>query len=743
MTTGRIFTASLTAAAGRMQVLLIGRALWAFAIAVSSLVVGTGPLRAATIFIPNGSFEWPTNDFASPEMASWEKAPAPAWYVDPTGGMFPWEALMGQFLNTTNGSPDHIINMDGSQAAFLFASPDVAIFQDYNTTAGSGAAAVRAFNAQFEAGKSYALTVGVIGGGGGMSNGATLEISLYYRDAANNPITVGTTTITNSPDLFPTNAHFTDFQVRLPLVKATDAWAGKRIGIRLASTVGFDKMAGYWDLDNVRLTDSLVPNYSFESPVTDFASPELDSWEKAPAPGWYVDPTGGMFPWEVLMGQFLNTTNGSPDHIDNMEGSQAAFLFASPDVAIFQDYNSVGGGATTPTHDFNATYQPGKAYALTVGVIGGGGGMSNGATLEISLYYRDEAGDPITVASTTVTNTPELFPTNLHFIDFQANLPTVKTTDAWAGQQIGLRIASTVGFDKMAGYWDVDNVRLTESLFPNGSFESPETDFAAPFMDAWEKAPAPPWYVDPTGMFPWEALMGQFLNTTNGSPDHIDNTDGPQAAYLFASPGVAIFQDYNTIGGAGSAPTHDFDAKFERGKSYVLTVGVLGGGGGMSNGATLEISLYYRDEANDKVMVAATPVTNTPGLFPTNTHLTDFAVHVPTVQGGEPWAGKQIGIQLASTVGFDKMAGFWDVDNVRLRVLEDPTLRDGSAASGLFQFTLQSAPGRYEVLAAGNPTLPPASWSSLGTLTNVTGSLLVTDPNADPGGRFYQVRPSP
>jgi hypothetical protein len=704
-----------------------------FAIAAGCVVPGPDLLHAGTIFVPNGSFELPGNDFASPEMGSWEKAPQPAWYVDPTG-MFPWEALMGQFLNTKNGSADHIGNLDGSQAAYLFASPDVAIFQDYNTISDSGATTSHRFNAQYEAGKSYALTVGVLGGGGGMTNGATLDIVLYFRDASNNVVTVGATTITNSKALFPTNTYFTDFQVRLPLVKATDAWAGKRIGIRIASTVGFDRMGGYWDLDNVRLTDSGVPNDSFESPGTDFAAPGMNSWEKAAEPAWYVDPTG-MFPWEALMGQFLNTTNGSPDHITNMEGSQAAYLFASPDVAIFQDYNSIGGTNTNPEQEFNATFEPGRAYAVTVGVLGGGGGMTNGATLELSLYYRDAASKKVTVAATTVTNSLALFPTNTYFTDFQANVPPVRTNDAWSGKHIGIQMASTVGFDKMGGYWDVDNVRLTESVLANSSFESPETDFAAPPMDGWQKAPQPAWYQDPTGMFPWEALMGQFLNTTNGSADHIDNADGKQAAYLFASPDVAILQEANSIG--------DGDTVFQPGRSYTLTVGVIGGGGGMTNGATLEMSFYYRDAASNKVTVAAATITNTSSLFPTNTHLTDFAVQVPTVKFGDAWAGKLMGVQLASTVGFDKMGGYWDLDNVRLRSLEDPVLKNSRFAGGQFSFDLHSAGGQYAVLASTNAALPSIQWSILGNVTNFTGELSVTDTNTGLGLRFYQVRPAP
>lgn len=695
----------------------------------------------ATVPIPNGSFELPLTDFANPQMDGWQKAPEPEWYVDPTG-MFPWEALMGQFRNTTNGSPDHIDNMDGNQAAYLFALPGVSIFQDYNPTVGTNSSSFQMFNALFEAGKSYALTVGVLGGGGGMSSGATLEISLYYRDASNNPVIVASTIVTNSPDLFPTNTHLTDFQVRIPSVKPTDAWAGKRIGIRIASTVGLDRTGGYWVVDNVRLTDSVLPNDSFESPTTDFASPEMDNWEKSSQPVWYFDSTG-MFPWEALMGQFLNTTNGSPDHIDNMDGKQAAYLFALPEVAISQDYNSISGTNATSGHEFNAVFEPGKSYALTVGVIGGGGGMSNGATLEISLYYRNDSSNKIKVAAVTITNSPSLFPTNTHLIDFQVNTPAVKSNDPWAGKHIGIQIASTVGFDKMGGYWVLDNVRLTENLLANNSFEFPDTDFAHPAMDAWQKSQKPFWY-DESGGFLWDQLMGQFLNPAVGATNRTDNMDGKQAAWLFAVPEVAIFQDCRPIYETNAMTGCDFNGKFEVGKSYMFTAGVNGGGGNMSEGATLEISFYYLDDNNNRITVAATTITNTPLLFPPEKkHFHDFTVQVPTVKGFEPWAGRYMGVKIASTVGFDKMGGFWTVDNARLRVIQDPVILSPEANGGKFKFTLKSAPGRYEILTGSDIKLPLNQWTSLGTVTNFTDSVLIIDTNMLPGIRFYRVRQSP
>ena len=224
-------------------------------LAAAALGLFPGRLGAASIFVPNGSFESPETDFAHPAMDGWQKAPQPIWYNEP---MFPWEQLMGQFLNTPKGSSNHIDNLDESQAAYLFAVPQAAIFQDYNTISGTNSTPGRRFNAQFEAGKSYALTVAVLGGGGGMSNGATFQISLYYRDGSNNMVTVGATTITNTPELFPTNTHFFDFQVRIPRVEPSDAWAGKRIGIQLASTTTFDRIAGFFPFDPSRSPHSIL-----------------------------------------------------------------------------------------------------------------------------------------------------------------------------------------------------------------------------------------------------------------------------------------------------------------------------------------------------------------------------------------------------------------------------------------------------------------------------------------------------
>lgn len=207
---------------------------------------------------------------------------------------------------------------------------------------------------------------------------------------------------------------------------------------------------------------------------------------------------------------------------------------------------------------------------------------------------------------------------------------------------------------------------------PNGSFESPTPPAGFPVntsIDSWQETPQPVWY-DPSvfGGVTWDQLTGVFPNTAAGEPNHIDNLDGSQAAYLFAIPGVALFQDYNSTDWSHPAPLHLFDAQFQVGMSYDLTVGVLGGSG-MADGASLQLSFYYRDAGNNPVTIASTDVTYSLANFPTITQLRDYQVSLPAVQAGDPWAGQNIGVQIAPT----SLGGtYWDVDNVRVKAVPEP-----------------------------------------------------------------------
>jgi len=210
------------------------------ALAVSALTV---PLRATTVDVPNASFESPTTNYADPAIGSWQKTTQPGWFDPGTFG-YTWDQLSGVFANPAVGQPDHIDNVIGSQAGFLFGVPTAGLTQD--------------LVAPFGIGQSFELTVGLIGGGGNMPTGSLFEISLYYRDGGNNIVTVAKNDISFDGTLFPNTTHLVDFTLSLGTVQAGDAWAGKPIGVELmalAATPG-----GYWDMDNVRLTSVPEPS---------------------------------------------------------------------------------------------------------------------------------------------------------------------------------------------------------------------------------------------------------------------------------------------------------------------------------------------------------------------------------------------------------------------------------------------------------------------------------------------------
>jgi hypothetical protein len=283
---------------------------------------------------------------------------------------------------------------------------------------------------------------------------------------------------------------------------------------------------------------------------------------------------------------------------------------------------------------------------------------------------------------------------------------------------------------------------VTEVIpIPNASFESPLTVYADPRIDSWQKTPKPFWYDESQG--PWDQLTGSFKNPDPGSPDHIHNCDGDQAIWVFAVPEAGLFQDYETMDWDDPAPTHAFDARYEVGKSYQLTVGVIGGGGGMREGVSLQASLYYQDAASNRVTVAATNIVYSRAQFPDTTNFVEIELRLPAVQPSDPWAGQRLGIQFLSTVGFDLAGGYWDLDNVRLTA-KAAALVEPAVLNGQFRFAIDSEPGlRFEILATTNPALPLAQWTPVGIVTNTSGSVWFTDPGPSPAGRLYRARQLP
>ena len=235
----------------------------AVVVGIVVLAANANRLQAGSIYIPNASFELPETVFVDVNVDSWQTPPTPWWY-DESGGYY-WSQLTGVFLNPAPEEPDHIDNCDANQAVWLFAVPEVELFQDLTAT--------------FEVGQSYHLTVGIIGGGGNMKDDVPIEIRLYYRDAENEKVTVGATTFTYHSDTGYVR-HFNDVQLDVLQVTPSDLCAGKNIGVQLISTLTLadldpdtGRAGGYWNLDNVRLTKSLGADFTGDSSVNlqDFA----------------------------------------------------------------------------------------------------------------------------------------------------------------------------------------------------------------------------------------------------------------------------------------------------------------------------------------------------------------------------------------------------------------------------------------------------------------------------------------
>jgi hypothetical protein len=497
-----------------------------------------------------------------------------------------------------------------------------------------------------------------------------------------------------------------------------------------------------------------VPNYSFELPVVaesfPYATNQVDEWEETPQPADYNPTNFDGAPWSDFVGVFYNVPFPE-SYISNLDGVQGAFLLAYAGVGLYQDYSSIGGTNTVPDHAFEAIFNIGRTYTLTVGLTGSSDEpLTPGSTIQLSLYYRDEASNMVTVAATNVSYDTNVFTDITELTDFQVQVPGVQGSDPWAGQHIGIELLCTPSPELAGGYWDADNVRLMEGIYvPNYSFESPVVAESFPYatnqVDEWEETPRPADY-NPTNFegAPWSDFVGVFYNVPFPE-SYISNLDGVQGAFLLAYPGVGLYQDYSSIGGTNTVPDHAFNATFNVGKAYTLTVGLTGSSDEpLTPGSTIQLSLYYRDEGSNMVTVAATNVSYDTNVFTNITELTDFQVQVPGVRPTDPRAGQQIGIQLLCTPSPELAGGYWDADNVRLVETAALNLVRPAMTNGQLQFTVRSEPGVVcQVLATTNLNLTVANWTNLATITNLTGRLPFVDESASSMQRFYRAQQLP
>jgi hypothetical protein len=575
------------------------------------------PGWSASIPIENASFEAPVvdpNGFpAVPFVEKWTEIDLDTLSSSNTG----------VFANTPAGSHDHVVNADGNQLAFLGSQTGNALEQD--------------LTAIYKAGCEYRLTVAVsisaLFPPSSVEPVDALELVLFSRDS-NDVVDIVSQTVEATGQ---SSTQLMDFSLHLSTVQSGDAWAGKAVGVALRAA---GMPGGFWDLDNVRLNESFpvpipIENASFEAPLVDPngfpAVPFVDKWTEIDLDTLSSSNTG----------VFANTPAGSHDHVINANGSQLAFLGSESGNALEQDLNT--------------NYKAGRDYRLTVGVsisaLFPPSSIEPVDSFELVFFYRD-GNDVVDIASKTVEATG-LSSTQLK--DFSLYLPTVQSGDAYAGKavSVALRAAGMPG-----GFWDLDNVRLIESLpvsipIENASFEAPIVDPngfpAIPFVHRWTQIDLDTFSSSNTGVF---------ANTTADSPDHIVNADGSQLAFLGSEAGNALEQDLT--------------AMYKAGCNYRLTVGVGVSSRFPPSSAepvdTLELVLFYRD-VNDVVDIVSRTVEAT-GL--SSTQLMDFSLHLPMVQSGDACAGKAIGVALRAG---GMPGGFWDLDQVRLaETLPEPNL---------------------------------------------------------------------
>ncbi|MCF7973609.1 MAG: hypothetical protein K9N55_07320, partial [Phycisphaerae bacterium] len=423
--------------------------------------------HADFIVIENSSFESPhvdPNAFqALPFVDQWIEKDNDGELSTNTG-VFPNPAA--------GGFGGHLANAEGEQVAFLGSEQGNSLEQD--------------LTAVYESGYAYRLTVAV-----GMSSMFppselnSLELAFYYYDG-NEPVNIGTKYLSASDLLL---FELVDVSLTLPIVGTDHAWAGQPMGIAIRS---IGPASGFWDLDNVRV-EALLPvtldvgNASFETPVVDPlmfpALPYVTEWTELDH-DLEASSNTGVFP---------NPALDSPGHLLHAEGQQLAFLGSEEGNGFEQVLESV--------------YQTGFSYQLTVGVgVSGLFPPSAENSLAVVLYYMDQ-NEPVDIAAQSV---PAPDYTSDALRDVTVTLDPVGPNDLWTGQPVGVAIRA---MGPASGFWDLDNVRVSElvSSLPaveNPSFESPAIDPNAypvlPLVGQWTE-------IDQDGET--STNTGVFLNT--------------------------------------------------------------------------------------------------------------------------------------------------------------------------------------------------------------------------------------
>jgi hypothetical protein len=192
-------------------------------------------VSAQPIFVSNALFELPNTTYAVPNVALWNTIP-------PQGSN---QAAIGVFTNNpAYDAGAYITNCVGTQAAYMFSDPGLVLYQVLPAT--------------YAVGAGYQLITGLIGGPATAEfpvpgSGAIMQMSLFYLSGTNQ-VSIGFTNVVNTTNTFSNIIQFVNFELDIPPVQSTNAWAGKNIGIAFSTIVPNGVTAGgSWELNDVQL----------------------------------------------------------------------------------------------------------------------------------------------------------------------------------------------------------------------------------------------------------------------------------------------------------------------------------------------------------------------------------------------------------------------------------------------------------------------------------------------------------
>jgi hypothetical protein len=212
-----------------------GKTLRLAALAAFAILAGVNAVPAQQITVSNALFELPNTTYAVPDVALWNTIP-------PQGSN---QAAIGVFTNDPAfGAGAYITNCVGTQAAYMFSDPGLVLYQVLPAT--------------YTVGAGYQLITGLIGGPASAqypapASGAIMQMSLFYLSGTN-LVAIGYTNVVNTTNTFSNIIQFIDFELDIPPVQSTNAWAGKNIGVAFSTILpnGVEE-GGTWEISDVQL----------------------------------------------------------------------------------------------------------------------------------------------------------------------------------------------------------------------------------------------------------------------------------------------------------------------------------------------------------------------------------------------------------------------------------------------------------------------------------------------------------